>query len=43
MAKARLPAMFFRKENVEAGGLMSYGARIGPTCSGGLQPMWTRS
>ena len=43
MAKARLPAMFFRKENVEAGGLMSYGARIDPTCSGGLHPMWTRS
>jgi len=28
-AKARLPAMFWRKEHVEAGGLMSYGTNYG--------------
>ena len=36
--KNRLPTMYFSREWVDAGGL-----RAGATCTGGRQPMWTRS
>ena len=39
--KNRLPAIYERREAVEAGGLMSYGV-TSPTCTGAPLPMWTR-
>ena len=42
MVKARLPGIFFRREQVEAGGLMSYGTNF-PDMYAGLRSMWTRS